>query len=286
MAMKYKKMREMLSRISPKITHVIMYRKGMGSFPNLRNPRTFNEKVSWLKLYELPKDPLAPIVADKLRVREFVKERGYGELLVPLVGAWENASEISFPELPEQFALKCNHGCGMNIICSDKAKFDAASAKAKLDEWMDTDWALLSAEPHYSKIPRRIICEQYVDGPLVDFKFFCFHGEPKFYYVSEGFDKGLSFARVSFFTMDGRVAPFKRLDHDELQSCPASRPIYFDEMASIAGALSQDFKFARIDFLSNSEGFFFSEVTLTPSAGIMPLEPKEWDYNIGEMLVL
>ena len=284
--MKYKMLREMITRVSPTIAHNLMYRRAMGEFPNLKNPRTFNEKVSWLKLYELPKEPLAAIVADKLRVRDYVTEHGFGSTLVPLLGSWKSSAEINPVALPRQFALKCNHGCGMNLICEDKASFDFEVAKTMLDGWMKTDWALLSAEFHYSSIPRRIICEEYINGPLVDYKFFCFNGTPKFYYVSEGLESGPTSGRISFFKMDGSAAPFRRLDHGELPIAPVKRPPYFNTMVDIAKSLSGPFKFARIDFLTNDDGFYFSEVTLTPSAGVMPLDPKEWDIKLGDMLVI
>lgn len=284
--MKYKALREILCKASPTVAHKLMYRRAMGEFPNLKSPRTFNEKVSWLKLYELPKEPLATVVADKLRVREYVAERGYDSALIPLLGVWKSSTGIKPEVLPRQFVLKCNHGCGMNLICVDKTSFDFENAKRTLDGWMKTDWALLSAEFHYSSIPRRIICEEYINGPLVDYKFFCFNGIPKFYYVSEGLELGPARGRISFFKMDGSNAPFRRLDHKELPVAPMNQPFYFSAMADIAKSLSSPFKFARIDFLTTKDRFYFSEVTLTPSAGVMPLEPKEWDIKLGDMLVI
>lgn len=284
--MKYKALREILCKVSPTVAHKLMYRRAMGEFPNLKNPRTFSEKVSWLKLYELPKEPLAAVVADKLRVREYVTKRGYGSALIPLLGAWKSSAEIDPEVLPRQFVLKCNHGCGMNLICEDKASFDFEDAKRKIDGWMKTDWALLSAELHYSPIPRRIICEEYVNGPLVDYKLFCFNGIPKFYYVSEGLELGPTCGRISFFEMDGNNAPFRRRDHEGLPTASVSQPPYFNTMVEIAKSLSSPFKFARIDFLTTELGFYFSEVTLTPSAGVMPLEPEEWDIKLGDMLAI
>ncbi len=284
--MKYKELRKLITKISPKMAHVIMFRKTMGKFPNLSHPKSFNEKISWIKLYELPKDPFASLVADKLAVRDYVADCGYLDILVPLIGSWKNSSDINFDTFPERFVLKCNHGCGMNLICTEKAQFDISLAKKRLDDWMRTDWALLSAEPHYGKIPRRIICEEYIPGKLVDYKFFCFRGIPRFYYISEGLEKGPTNGRISFFNMDGSPASFRRTDHEELENKSRKKPVYFDSMVKIAGSLSEHFKFARIDFLTNENEFFFSEITLTPCAGMMPLSPKEWDYKLGEMLVI
>lgn len=285
-AMKYKMLREAVVKLSPSLAHRLMYRRAMGEFPNLKKPRSFNEKISWLKLFELPTDPLAAVVADKLRVRNYVTERGYVHALVPLLGIWKNSSEIDFEGLPEQFVLKCNHGCGMNLICGDKSSFDFGFAKSQIDKWMKTNWAFLSAEPHYSAIPHRVICEEYVRGPLVDYKFFCFNGVPRFYYVSKGLELGPTCGQISFFYMDGQTAPFKRLDHEELSIGSVKQPFYFDEMVDIAKSLSEPFKFARVDFLTNNDRFYFSEITLTPSAGMMPLEPKEWDFKLGDMLMI
>ena len=262
-----------------------MFRHAMGEPCNLDDPRTFNEKISWLKLYELPKMTLASEVTDKYRVRDYVAGRGHSDLLVDLYGHWDVATDIDFSVLPDEFVLKCNHGCGMNILCRDGAAFDEMAALRELDGWMSLDWGMMSAEPHYSAIERQIICEQMVEGPLSDFKFYCFAGEPRFFYVSVGLDEGPTAGRISFFDMDGRRAPFARLDHKPLGS-DIEMPDFLDEMAEVARDLAAPFKFARIDFMVNSERYYFSEVTLTPCAGMMPIEPKEWDLKLGEMLEL
>lgn len=285
--MKFKSIRTALSRISPRLTHEVMYRHAMGRKCYLRIPRTFNEKISWLKLNELPGNPLAVQVTDKYRVREYVEGKGWGHTLVDLYGAWDSAEGVPYAELPERFALKCNHGCGMNIICPDKAFFDVSAARRKLDEWMHTDWSLLSAEPHYARIPRKVICEEYVPGPLSDYKFYCFGGEPRYYYVSQGLEEGPTAGRISFFEVEGGgTAPFIRSDHRPLEPPYPVQPPYFEEMLRAARDLSGPFKFARIDFLTNPLGFWFSEVTLTPCAGMMPIDPPEWDLRLGELLEL
>lgn len=283
--MKHKMLRTTLSRISPKLEHDVMFRHAMGEPCDLENPRTFNEKISWLKLYELPKIPLASQVTDKYRVREYVTGKGHDDLLVGLYGHWDDPHDIDLSSLPGEFVLKCNHGCGMNILCHDKAGFDSAAAVRELDEWMDMDWGLMSAEPHYSAIHRQVICEQFVGGPLSDFKFYCFGGEPRFFYVSVGLDEGPTAGRISFFDMDGTRAPFTRSDHRPLEG-EVEMPPFLSEMADVARDLSASFKFARIDFMVNPERYYFSEVTLTPCAGMMPIEPKEWDLRLGEMLEL
>lgn len=284
--MRYKAVRAFMSRISLELTHNVMYRKAMGRPCDLNNPRSFNEKISWLKLNELPDDPLASRVTDKYSVREWVDQMGYGDTLVELYGVWDGADGVPYGDLPEKFVLKCNHGCGMNIICNNRSDFDAKKARCELDEWMHTDWSLLSAEPHYGAIERKVICEEYFEGPLSDYKFYCFNGEPRYYYVSQGLEDGPTAGKISFFEMGGGAAPFTRSDHQPLKLPYPERPIYFGQMEETARALSKPFKFARIDFLTNADGFRFSEVTLTPCAGMMPIDPPEWDTKLGMLLKL
>lgn len=286
--MKYKALRLTLSKVAPELTHSLMYLHAQKRIPHLKEPKTFSDKISWLKLYALPGNELAQTVADKYRVREYVKEHGFGAILVELYGVWDSAESIQFDTLPKEYVLKCNHGCGFNLINPGDGTFDVNAAVHKLNGWMHTDWGLLSAEPHYSSIPRRVICEQFVSGELSDYKFLCFHGKPYCYVVSKRprGDASPTSSELAFYCLDGTKAPFQRTDHRELENDVDSQPFYFREMLNAACQLSQDFKFARIDFLTNEEAFYFSEITLTPSAGLMPLEPKEWDLKLGEMLHL
>ena len=281
--MRFKTLRMSLSKASPKLAHAIMFRCAMGKRCNLDHPRTFNEKISWLKFNEWPSMPLATSVADKFAVRSYVQECGYGHLLVDCLGRWSSVKELNFDTLPEKFVLKCNHGCGMNILCQNKNAFDVNNAKRKLSEWMSMDWGLMSAEPHYSSIKRQIICEQLVDGPLVDYKFLCFNGKPQFFFIAEGFEKSKTGRHISIYNLDGTLAPFTRTDHLPLEREVSTSP-FINEMMSAAEELSKPFKFARIDFIVNAQHYYFSEVTLTPCAGMMPLKPKEWDLKLGDML--
>ena len=131
---------------------------------NLKNPTTFNEKLQWLKLYYCPNQKTVIQCADKYAVREYLAERGLEHLLNELIAVWDRAEDIDWDNLPQQFVLKCNHGCGYNIICADKSKLDTAEAVKRLNAWMSEDYSKYDAEPHYAKIPRKIICEKYLEG--------------------------------------------------------------------------------------------------------------------------
>lgn len=249
---------------------------------DLKTPKTFNEKLQWLKLYYFPNDPLVVRCADKYAVRSYIEEKGYGSTLVPLAGAFHSADEIDWDALPEQFVLKCNHGCAYNIVCESKAALDKAAVSKQLTEWMREDFGAFNIELHYSKItPHMITCEEYLGEKLTDYKFFCFNGEPKFIYVSSDLINDRS-ASIGFFNLDGSKMELRREDYTDIES--VSFPPYFDSMLNMARDLCAAFPFVRVDFFVTENTFYFAELTFTPSACMMPLNPEKYDYEWGDML--
>ena len=249
---------------------------------NLENPRTFNEKLQWMKLYYYPFEKNVVQGADKYAVREYIQEKGYGEILVPLIGSWTKADEILWEALPNQFVLKCNHGCAYNLVCSDKEKFDVPKAKKQLKAWLREDFGAFNVELHYSKIKdKRIICEEFLGENLTDYKFFCFNGKPHCMYVSTDLIHDRQ-AHVGFFDLQGNKLPLKRDDYTDIAEIKL--PTFFDEMKEIAENLSKDFPFVRVDFFVTENRYYFAELTFTPGACMMPFNPPEYDLKFGDML--
>lgn len=149
---------------TPEFMSRLYFRIVLGYKLNLRNPRTFNEKMQWLKLYKWPDDPIAVQCADKYAVRKYIEEHRCGQYLVDLIGVWEDVDDIDWDKLPEQFAMKCTHGCGYNIICDSKKELDMKKTIRCLKKWMKEDFGRYNVEPHYSKIKPRIICEKFLGG--------------------------------------------------------------------------------------------------------------------------
>lgn len=249
---------------------------------DLKNPQTFNEKIQWLKIHDFPNNPLVIQCADKYAVRKYIEKKGLGNTLVPLIGAWERASDIEWDRLPNKFVLKCNHGCAYNILCADKNTFDKDGAIRQINKWMKEDFGAYNIELHYSKIkPHMLICEEYLGEMIVDYKFFCFNGELKYMYVSSDLVHDRQ-ARIGFFYLDGKKMPLIRddyapMDIDEL-------PPFFDRMREDALTLCQDFSFVRVDFFIANGTYYFAELTFTPSAGTMPFNPDKYDLEWGNML--
>lgn len=247
----------------------ISFWKYTGRRLNLKNPKTWSEKLFWLNIYWRP--DIKSICADKYKVRDFVASRGYEDILLPLLGVWESPSNIDFSNLPQRFVLKCNHGCACNIIVEDKSLLDVNLAKTKLDKWLKKDYGLSYNEGHYSKIKPLIICETFLPvksySDVVDFKIHCFHGEPKWIGICYDRDiNGENPQEMVYSPAWERLMYLKsdRYDDGKQLACPQN----LSRMLEIAKTLSKDFPYVRVDLYSVGEKIFFGELTFTPSGNL------------------
>ncbi len=250
---------------------------------DLKKPKTFNEKIQWMKLNYYPDDKLVIQCADKYRVREYLKSKGLEEILVPLYEIYDNASKIDFVKLPNQFVLKCNHGCAYNIVVENKDKINNKTVVQQLNKWLKEDFGAFNVERHYSKIEPLITCEKYLGACITDYKFFCFNGEPKYIYVSSDLLHDRK-AKLGFFYLNGEKIPLIRDDYDDIGN--VIFPKFFDEMLNDARKLCADFPFVRVDFFVMRDRYYFAELTFTPGGGMMPFNPKKFDYIWGNDLDL
>ena len=172
--------RKILSVIAPAYLSKYLYKKVIGKKLNLKNPQTLNEKCMWLKLNTYYNHPLVTECCDKYLVRNYVKRMGCEEILNDLLGVWDSPDEIDFDTLPDSFVLKCNHGCGYNIICPDKKQINIPQIKKQLTDWLKDDYWKYYAETQYKFIKKKIICEKFLDAGKnslpIDYKFFCENG--------------------------------------------------------------------------------------------------------------
>lgn len=280
-----RKMQIMANAIMPEEMMVKLYgRIVLGRWMNLDKPKTFNEKISWLKIHHFPFNNLVVQCADKFAVREYICKKGFGELLVPMLGSWDSVEEIDWDSLPSQFVLKCNHGCAYNLICHDKSKFDIFTAKKQLDQWIKEDFGAFNIEPHYSKIKKKkIICEKFLGDKITDYKFFCFHGNPKYLYVSNDLIHDRE-AQIGFFYLDGTKMDMKRDDYADIPAVSFGEG--YKDMIAISSKLAEAFIFVRVDYFVLKDRYYFAELTFTPSAGMMPFNPEKFDVKWGEMIDL
>lgn len=256
------------------------YKAWTGKTLHLDSPVTFNEKLQWLKLHD--RKDIYPILVDKYEVRKFIRNKLGNEYLVPLLGVWNKTEEIDFSKLPNQFVLKPTHTSGNVFICRDKNVVDEMKVKNMLNKWLLREYYWENREWPYKNVKPRLIAEKMIDANIIDYKFYCFAGEPRFLYLSKGMDDH-STATMSFFDMKLQRLPFGRKDYKPF-TVEIERPKNFEEMINIAQKLSQGFKFVRIDLYSVGSQIYFSEFTLHPCAGYMPFDPEEYDKKLGDVL--
>lgn len=263
----------------------ILYNSFIGERLDLENPLTFNEKLQWLKLHEHRAE--YTMMVDKYLVREYVKNLIGEEYLIPLIGVWNTPEEIDFNALPNQFVMKCNHNSGTGMcICKDKAQANFSEIKKNLWKGLREDYYYLGREWPYKDVPRKIVCEKYMDdgsGEIKDFKFMCFAGKVKCSFVcSDRFDKkGL---HVTFYDKDWNIMPFER--HYPKVNIPHQKPVCYDEMLSLAEILSKDIPFVRVDLYEIKGKVYFGELTFFPGSGLEEFTPKEWDKKLGDWIKL
>lgn len=266
----------------------VRYRLVMKKPLRLDNPQTFNEKINWLKLYN--RQPFYTSLVDKSTVKDYVRSIIGDDYVIPTFGVWDHFDDIDFSILPSQFVLKSTNGGGGTgvIVCIDKSNFDKDSAKKKLEKSMCTDFKI-SREWVYTGVKPRIIAEQLLsnkDGSeLVDYKIFCFNGEPKLLFLaSDRYTKGESL-KFDWYDIDLNHLPFKSKGYETTNK---EFPVFpeFDQMKDVARQLSQGIPFVRVDLYLVDHKIYFGELTFFHDAGFVPLEPEEWDYKLGEMIQL
>lgn len=283
-----KQPRMILSTISPRLVSHLLYFKTFKQVLNLKNPKTFNEKLMWLKLNTYYNNPLVTQCADKYLVRQYVKDLGCGEILNDLIGVWDSEEEIQWDSLPNKFAIKCNHGCGYNIICNDKSKLDITKAQKTLSSWLSEDFWKISAEVNYKYIPKKIICEKFIEskeGLLPpDFKFYCFNGKALFVMVCLEREKGKT--RYYYFNKDWEMLNYSSDAKEIPEELLNKKPKGMDEMFEYANKLAGPFPFVRVDFYLNDGKVLFGELTFSPARALDNEIFPQTDLMLGKLINL
>ena len=264
------------------------FKSRMGRKLDLENPQTFNEKLQWLKLYDR-KDEYTTMV-DKYEAKKYIADKIGEEYIIPTLGVWDKFEDIDFDKLPDRFVLKCTHDSGGLVICKDKNKLDIDAAKEKINNSLKNNFYYWGREWPYKNVKPRIIAEEYMENiengveGLRDYKFYCFNGEAKYLYVSEGLEDHAT-AKISFLTTDWNFAEFGRSDYEDFEKLP-EKPANFDKMIKLANELSTGVAFLRVDLYEINGRIYFSELTFSPCSGFMPFDPEEWDYTCGKFIEL
>ena len=271
---------------SDKIYLKIVFPLRVGYKLNLKTPRTFNEKLQWLKLYY--RQPIMSQMVDKIEAKKYVAKIIGEEYIIPTIGVWEDVDQIDFDKLPNQFVLKCTHDSGGIVVCSDKNKLNISAARYKLKKALQTTYYYFNREWHYKNVPHRILCEQYmVDESgyeLKDYKWFCFNGEAKAMFIASDRQVQGEETKFDFFDMDFNHLPIINGHPNSSKRMP--KPDGFEKMKQLAEQLSKGFPHLRVDFYDINGKIYFGELTFFHFSGMTPFKPKEWDYTLGQWIKL
>ena len=256
----------------------MIHRLELGRKLDLKNPKTYNDKLQWLKLY--CHRPEFTMMADKVAVKPFVAERIGADYVAPLIGVWDRVEDIEWDRLPQKFVLKTNHDGGNFgvVICKDKDTFDRAKAEKRLKASLRRNTYLLGREWPYKNIPRKVFAEEYIEDQgreeLLDYKFYCFDGKVRIVFIASGRQTGKEVC-IDYYDTDHPNAPV-----------PPAKPVHFDLMKSLAENLSEGIPHVRVDFYEANGSVYFSELTFFPYGGWTAFHPEEYDTILGNYLKL
>lgn len=261
-----------------------MFKFRMGYELNLDDPKTCNEKLQWLKLFD--RNPKYTKLVDKYLVKQYVQETIGKEYVVPLLGVWENAKDIDFNKLPNQFVLKCNHDSQGVIVCEDKSKLDIQDTIKKLNKKLNKNYYLLYREWPYKDVKPKIIAEKYLENKktkgINDYKFYCFDGKVKIMMIAT--ERLTGNTKMDYFDKN-----FNNIDlkwGGELSNDLPEKPKSFELMIKLAEQLSKGIKMVRIDFYEIDERPYFGEFTFFDGSGYTKIEPNIWDKKLGSWIDL
>lgn len=283
-----KKIMYSLSFLPNSIYLSLFYRSTTGRWPNLKNPKGFNEKLMWLKINDI--HPEYNQLADKLRVRKHVEKILGPGFTFPVLGVWKSGDDIDFQNLPNEFVLKCNHDSGSYRIIKDKSKLSEREIKDLRNYYnhrLSEDFYYAGRDYSYKGIEPKVFAEKLMrsssdgEGGIKDFKFFCFNGEPKLMLMVNGRQTE---KHEDYFDMD-----FNRLHIEngwtESKICPP-KPSSFEEMKKMAATLSKGIRQVRMDFYEIDGKPYFGEYTFFSGGGYELFHPDEWERRLGDWIDL
>lgn len=265
-------------------------------WPDFEHPKDLNEKINWLKFYG--DTSLWPMLADKYAVRQYVRQRGLEQCLIPLISKWDSVDHISWEALPHQFVMKCNNGSGDVIVCRDKSKLDKDQTLTYFRKQLSNQYGILTGETHYAQIPPCIIAEELLaskppkggverKGGLIDYKIWCFDGKPAYIVCySNRHDK--YYCEIGVYDTQWNPHPelLKYSSHYKRESQPITKPDNLDEMLTIAARLSVGLPQVRVDLYNVDGHIFFGEMTLTSSGGYMNHFTQNLLEELGDLVKL
>lgn len=275
----------LINYLPDKIYLKYIFKQNLGYDLNLKNPKTFNEKLQWLKIYN--RNPTYTVMADKIQAKEYISSIIGTEHIIPTLGVWNNPDEINYNELPEQFVLKCNHNSGTGMyICKNKQTIDYSYVNGELEKGIKENFYKYGREWPYKNISPKIYAEQFIGDNLTDYRVYCFNGIPKLIYVytseNDEIGKKPKILNCDIFDCEWNAMPFHQ---NSLPKGNIEKPIFLDSIIEYSKLLSKNTYFLRCDYYY-TDRLWVGELTFFPGAGFSRFYSEEWDLRLGEWLEL
>ena len=278
----------------------LLFRIKCGFWSNLKEPKTFREKMFWLlKYYNTNQTELIQTCYDKYTVREYVTQKVGSQYLVPLLAHYQKPEEIDISALPNEFVIKITQSCGKNLIVLDKDRLDETETMERVSEWWEASGKQREQceidKFHYTKEHPTIIAEMLLkpenNAPLNDYKIYCFNGKVEFTRVAvnpmdENGRRKKEFV-YNTYDRDWNFLDFNTgNEHGADPSVVVEKPELLEELYAVAESLSADFSFARVDLYYFDRKIYFGEITFFPGSYAAEMRPSEWDVILGNKLSL
>jgi len=257
------------------------YKKRFGVFPDLDNPKNFNEKSNWRKLND--RRDIYTSMVDKYKIKQIIKERIGEQYTFSLLGVWDKAKDIDFEQLPQQFVLKANHAGGV-IVCRDKSSFDAQKAVRELNNIQKRDYYHISREWPYKNVEKKIIAEEYKGENLIDYKNYCFNGELKYTLVWKNVSREDGRKPNAYFCgmYDGNWEKTDmKLDYPSIEDDIENKPNNYAEMKTIVERMAKGIPFVRVDCYLLDNKVYIGEMTFFPWGGFQKFKDEKWNNYLG-----
>lgn len=266
----------------------MFYKKGReyllgkrGEVYNESNITTFQDKINYLLIHESPENKTN--IVDKILLRNYSQKILGKDICPKILRIYKDADEINLDELPDKFVLKCNHGSGMNIFCSNKTIFNLTLAKYNLMKWMEINYGLDSFEYQYLNIKKKIFAEVYLTDEIINYKIYCFNGIPKLIRI-KGKINGTNIYNIYFTNWTIADIEFDRSDYVRDKTNSLKKPKDFEIMLNYSKLLSSDFCFCRVDFYEENDIIYLSELTFSPFNAGIKYKKKEMEIYLGNLI--
>lgn len=253
---------------------------------DLKNPKEFNQKLEWYKVFYRPK--ILNQLVDKYAVRQFVIDRIGEQYLNEIYAVYDKPEDVSFDGLPNQFVVKATHTSSYNLIVTNKVNLNKRETTKSLKKWFKKNqYYRMGQEWAYKDVKPRVVIEKFLkeDGraSLVDYKFYCFDGTPKFIDVHLDREED---HKQGCFDLDFNLLPFGKSSSYKSISSDIEKPVNLKEMVQLSKTLSKGFPFVRVDFYSVKGKTVFGEMTFYPSDARKDFYPEKYNKIIGDYFKL